>query len=229
MWYSALEPGHRWEALWYDYIICKCGGIRRVEGKCPVCAAALVNRSREFVRFEDGRELAFPADTYAGAEARYEDYLYLNMMEREWRRPTFDSQPMESAASGGVPSERSSIVVLYWSYFESRFERLLRAGMRELSPRLTEDLLARYGSIGARMDRLYGVLFETSFRADLASFGFDQIAQHIGQVQERRNSFAHGEPAAIDDALVTSVVENLQQEHEAWIAVFNRRTVRNGA
>ena len=38
-------------------------------------------------------------------------------------------------------------MVLYWSYFKTRFERLLRAGMRNLPPRVTEDLLGRYATI----------------------------------------------------------------------------------
>lgn len=33
----------------------------------------------------------------------------------------------------------------------------------------------------------------------------------------------HGNPKAIDDLFVREVVGNLQEEHEAWIAVFNRR------
>lgn len=229
MWYDALEPGQRWEGLWYGYIICECGGIRRIEGECPVCSAVLVNRSRELVRLEDSREVTLPADAYMGAEARYEDYVYLNMMEREWRRPTSESHQLQPAALDGGSSERSSIVVLYWSYFERRFERMLRAGMRRLPPRIAEDLLARHGSIGSRMNRLYHLVFETSFRGDLNAFGFGEIARHLRQVHESRNAFAHGKPGAIDDALVTSVVENLQQDHEAWIAIFNLRAIRNEA
>ncbi len=33
----------------------------------------------------------------------------------------------------------------------------------------------------------------------------------------------HGEPGAVDDQLVTAVVEMLKIEHEAWIAIFNLR------
>jgi hypothetical protein len=40
------------------------------------------------------------------------------------------------------------------------------------------------------------------------------------------NLFAHGQPQAIDDALVKTVVENIKVEHEAWIAVFNLRAAR---
>ena len=33
----------------------------------------------------------------------------------------------------------------------------------------------------------------------------------------------HGHPEAIDDALVEELVAGLKDEHEGWIAVFNRR------
>jgi hypothetical protein len=48
----------------------------------------------------------------------------------------------------------------------------------------------------------------------------------LAKVQEQRNQFAHGQPQAIDDNLVKSVVEKLKVEHEAWIAVFNKRATR---
>lgn len=98
--------------------------------------------------------------------------------------------------------------------------------MRNLPQRVTEDLLTRYTVIGARLDRLYRILFETSYRADLNMLGFEQVGQHLDRVQERRNDFAHGDPEAINDALVEAVVENLKREHEAWIAVYNRRVAR---
>jgi hypothetical protein len=36
----------------------------------------------------------------------------------------------------------------------------------------------------------------------------------------------HGNPVAIDDNLVTQVVLQLKDEHEAWIAIFNKRATR---
>lgn len=226
MWYNALPPNYSWSSLWYGYIICNCRAIRPVDGACPVCGAALVNRPLDVMRLEDGREITVNANTYMGAEGRIEDYMYLNMLEREWRRPLTEAGPDRAGSPVGT-SQRSAIVVLYWSYFETRFERLLRAGMQNLPPRVSEDLLGRYAAIGARMDRLYRVLFDTTYRADLAALGFERVGQHLDRVQDRRNAFAHGEPAAIDDALVAAVVENLKAEHEAWIAVFNHRMIRN--
>src|SRR5207237_1134026 len=121
----------------------------------------------------------------------------------------------------GQPSPRAAIVLLSWSYFETRIERLLRAGMVNIPPRLIEDALRRHLFIGARLDRFYRVLFENSYWEDLTELGYDDIRRHLLQVQERRNAFAHGNPQAIDDALVTAVVDNLKREHESWIAVYN--------
>lgn len=228
MWYDDLPPNYSWSSLWYGHIICSCGAIRPLSGACPVCASLLENRPPEVMRLEDSREITVNANTYMGAEGRIEDYMYLNMLEREWRRPLADAS-QDRIGSPGSASQRSAIVVLYWSYFETRFERLLRAGMRNLPLRVSDDLLGRYAAIGARMDRLYRVLFDTTFRADLAALGFEHVGQHLDRVQERRNAFAHGEPAAIDDALVAAVVKNVKAEHEAWIGVFNHRMVRNAA
>lgn len=33
----------------------------------------------------------------------------------------------------------------------------------------------------------------------------------------------HGNPEAIDDTLVRDVVTGLKDEHEGWIAVYNKR------
>jgi hypothetical protein len=166
------------------------------------------------------------APASCGAEGRYEDWVYLQMLEREWKRPVAESDRLSQSDPTRQPSARAAIVVLFWSYFETRIERLLRAGMRDVPPRLAEDTLQRYSSIGSRLDRLYRVLFETSYWADLIELGFDDISRHLIKVQERRNAFAHGDPRAIDDALVVAVVDNLKREHEAWIAAYNRRGAR---
>ncbi len=84
--------------------------------------------------------------------------------------------------------------------------------------RLADDTLQRYSSIGSRFRRLYRVLFETTYRADLTELGFDDVGRHLAGVQ-KRDPFAHSDPRAIDDALVAAVVDNLKREHEAWIAV----------
>jgi hypothetical protein len=180
----------------------------------------------EVVRVRENNRLITVAPASMGAEGRYEDWVYLRMLEREWRRPVTEADRISPSDPTCQPSSRAAIVVLFWSYFETRIERLLRAGMRDVPARLAEDTLQRSSSIGSRLDRLYRVLFETTYWADLTVLGFDDIGRHLIQVQERRNAFAHGNPGAIDDALVAAVVDNLKREHEAWIAAYNRRGTR---
>ena len=124
------------------------------------------------------------------------------------------------------PFTRASIVILFWSYFETRIERLLRAGLREIPGRILDDILRRYSAIGARLNDFYGVAFSSTYKKDLEEIGHGHIWPHLALIQERRNQFAHGQPQAIDDALVQKVVEKMKEEHEAWIAVFNKRATR---
>ncbi|NJO13623.1 MAG: hypothetical protein HC872_09350, partial [Gammaproteobacteria bacterium] len=58
---------------------------------------------------------------------------------------------------------------------------------------------------------------------DLKSVGAEEIGGHLARVQDARNRFMHGEPQALSDKLVTDVVHKLKDEHDAWIAVYNRR------
>jgi hypothetical protein len=116
------------------------------------------------------------------------------MLEREWKRPVTEDDHLAEPDPTRQPSSREAIVVLFWSYFETRIERLLRAGMRNVPPRLSGDTLQRYASIGSRMDRLYRVLFETTYWADLTDLGFDDIRRHLAQVQERRERFCPRRP-----------------------------------
>lgn len=180
----------------------------------------------DVLQLHEHLRLIAAAPAAMGAEGRYEDWLYLQMLEREWKRHVTEADLLSQPEAIRHASPRAAIVILFWSYFETRVERLLRAGMRDVPPRLADDTLRRYASIGSRLDRLYRILFEKTYWADLTELGFDDISRHLIQVQERRNGFAHGDPRAIDDALVAAVVDNLKQEHEAWIAAYNRRGTR---
>jgi hypothetical protein len=178
---------------------------------------------RDIVNLKEGLRFFTVAPAFPGAEGRYEDWVYLRLLEREWKRPLTDEDRLADPDPTGLPSPRASIVILFWTYFETRVERLLRANMRDVRPCLVEHTLERNSSIGSRLDRLYRVLFQTTYWADLTEMGFDDVRQLLLRVQDRRNAFAHGNPSAIDDSLVTSVVDNLKREHEAWIAAYNRR------
>lgn len=53
------------------------------------------------------------------------------------------------------------------------------------------------------------------YKWDLEEVGCPDVWAHLSLVQERRNRFAHGQPQAIDDALVRAVVEKLKLEHRS--------------
>ena len=217
MWIDDIPAGQGWTFLWSGRILCSCGGIRGVDSHCPACDAPPYHGSPQIIVLEDGSTLHIAA-TFMGAEGRYEDYIYLRMMEHEWTRATAPSHEM----LGGV-SEKASVVLLFWTYFETRIERLLRIGLRGVPTTLAEDTLERYSSIGARLDTLYRVLFGTTYEKDLKDSGCLALWSHLKDVQKRRNEFIHGNPKAIDDAFVREVVTRMQQEHEAWIELFNKR------
>ena len=91
MWCDELQPDQSWSSLWSGYIRCgECSGIRTLENPCPACGANLPENDEHVVVFEDGEEHTFPA-CYTGAETRYENYVYLQLMEREWKRTLRDT------------------------------------------------------------------------------------------------------------------------------------------
>lgn len=221
MWFESLENGRSWASLWSNYIRCACGGIRPIEGLCPACRKPMPSLEWTSVELPDGTEYKMPP-ALAGGEGRYEDWVYLQMLEREWLRPITDADRLPSISEGSRPSPRAIVVLLFWTYFETRIERLIRESTISLPKAVTEDLLRRYSSIGSRLDRLYNVLFSTTYWTDLEDLGYSHISQLLRRVQECRNRFTHGHPEAIDDSLVEDLVAGLQEEHESWIAVFNR-------
>ena len=151
-----------------------------------------------------------------GAEGRYEDWLYLRMLEREWLGPQtvlYDVLPEDRR-----PSARAIMVLMFWSYFETRIERLFRETAKAVPDKVMDHLLERHASVGARMDKLYKVVFSTTYPADLNSLGYGQVAALLQTVQKCRNRFAHGHPEAIDDALVEELVAGLKDEHDGWVA-----------
>jgi hypothetical protein len=222
MWFDTLAPERSWASLWHGYIRCgHCSGIRTVDA-CPACQAPAYSTERYPIKMPNGTEhMMSPA--FMGGEGRYEDWVYLQMLETEWKRPLSEGDRFLGIVESKRPSPRSVIAVVFWSYFETRLERLLREAMWNIPEAVADDLLRRYASIGARIDRLYRILFSTTYWADLDALGFQRVAVLLQQVQQRRNEFAHGQPQAIDDKLIDDLVAGLKDEHESWIAVFNRR------
>ncbi|WP_426825287.1 hypothetical protein [Ralstonia pseudosolanacearum] len=220
MWYGALEEGRDWTSLISDFIACECGGIRTISANCPACGSGPYDLTPTVFKDSSGTEHRVPV-VFAGAEGRREDYQLLALMEREWRRPRIESEQQSWLTSG--MSERASVVLLFWTYFESRMNRLVKLGLRPLPDSVQKDLLSRYDSVTSHMKQLYQILFGVKYLDDLIAVGAENVSGHLARVQDARNRFVHGDPEALSDALVEDVVSNLKAEHDAWIAVFNRR------
>lgn len=218
MWFDGIPPNKGWSTLWHHLTLCSCGAIKTNE-TCSVCRVRPVYQPIEYVD-EAGQKLHIPR-AEMGAEGRCEDWLYLDIIQREWLRPA--GANTEGMLKHNQISERAPVVLLFWTYFESRIERLVRLGMKQLREPLREDILTRYSSVGARMDRLYKLVFGTTYFEDLRAVNAEPIVTLLAEIQKRRNEFAHGHPAAISDELAEQVVSNLRDEHFAWISVFNRR------
>ena len=200
---------------------CTCGGIRLVDGLCPVCGEDPPDLDWVVVRDADGTELRVPP-VFQGAEGRFEDWVYLRMLEREWLRPV-EADLYASIPTDHRPSARAIVVLVFWTYFETRIERLFRETARGVPTQVMAYLLGRYSGVGARMGRLYKVVYSTTYLADLNDLGYGKVAALLKRVQECRNSFTHGQPESVDDSVVESLVASLKDEHEAWVAVFNLR------
>ena len=227
MWFENLPPDTSWTSLWSGYIRCgQCSGIRTLNDPCPACGASLPKDVEQTIKLDDGREYAVRS-AYAGAETRYEDYVYLQLLEREWKRMMRDSASMNRMPFAEHVSTGASLVLLFWTYFETRIEHLLRDGLQDIPSRFLEDALKRYSSIGTRLNEFYKIAFNATYHSDLVCLGHSDISDHLAEVQKRRNAFVHGSPQSIDDSFATSVVEMLKQEHEAWIAVYNHRVSKS--
>lgn len=229
MWFDDLPKESSWASLWSGCILCgTCCGIRRVDETCPNCGADVTSDLPLDLEFEPGRRVSVQR-VFAGAEGRYEDHVYLQMLQREWERPAPAFERFEFFAEDERPSARAALVLLFFSYFETRLERLLRGGMHSLPESVSEDLLDRYSAVGARLYRLYRIAFGCTYFEDLSALGYDRIATLLIDLHKRRNEFVHGRPQAIDDSSVSALVEALKDEHESWIAAFNLRATRKRA
>ncbi len=223
MWCDELQSRDTWASLWDGYVLCgvACRGIRRIEHSCPACGAGPMDLSPT-THVIDGQNVTCTA-TFMGAEGRYEDYIYLQMLQREWQRPIAEFEGFSHFPNSERPSSRAAFVLLFWGYFETRIERLLRTAMLALPERVLEDSLRRYSGIGSRVYDLYKIFFDTNYFDDLQARGYPTIGKLLKDIHTRRNEFAHGRPQAINDEIVATLAENLKLEHEAWIAVYNNR------
>ena len=222
MWLDDLSPDATWSSLWHGYIRCDCSGIRTFTDPCPACGTSLGDVVEQTMVLDDGREIT-TSQMFAGAEERYEDYVYLQLMKREWERVERDSELQHGVPHTENVSAGASLVLLFWTYFETRIERLLRDGLRSIPPRFLKDALKRHSSISARLKDFYKIAFDSTYHDDLIKLEYADVSHHLKEVHRRRNAFVHGDPHSIDDSLATAVVAMLKQDHEAWIAVYNLR------
>lgn len=102
----------------------------------------LQNASYQSIKLKDkyGQEFEIPMNTMMGAEGRYEDYVYLNMLEQEWRRPVSKYDAMPFMSQDKKPAAKAIIVLVFWTYFETRIERLLASAMRNLPDSIRQNL-----------------------------------------------------------------------------------------
>jgi hypothetical protein len=120
-------------------------------------------------------------------------------------------------------SPKLVLVILFWTLFEHLMDRFFNAAVSRLPSAVGRDLMDRYGSIGARIFRLYPLLFEVSLEEDLTALGFATVYTHLRNVQEKRNEFVHGNANAITEALVRAMVERLHEVQQGIVALYNRR------
>src|ERR1035437_7305915 len=102
MWCDEL-PGKLWASLWSGYVVCggDCPGIRKIDASCPACGADPFDTSPKIMTINGEEMVIHP--TFAGAEGRYEDYIYLQMLQREWERPTAEFERFSHFADSERP------------------------------------------------------------------------------------------------------------------------------
>lgn len=191
-----------------------CNALFDLPAPCPVCGHVYNLRPQTI---SDGDRSFEVPPAFAGA-LHWSAHVLLRQIQLEVERPLSAT----SQFTGG-PSQRLVVVILFWSLFESLMDRFYQVALADLPGSLTEELLGRFNSIGSRLDRLHRARWGASFWQDLTEVGFGEVARHLRRVQEKRNAFIHGDPTAIDDALVDETVANLLAVQLGWIAVFNRR------
>jgi hypothetical protein len=222
-WFEDLKDATKWSGLWRGWIRCGCGGLRRGSELCAACERELPEPEYFEYRDADGNVHRVPPANM-GAEGRYQDYLLLDMLANEWLRPLGPHESFENVPPSVRPAAKAVVVLLFWTYFETKIERLLRDPSRNIVPDSVLDyVLRRDTTIASRLSSTYKALYATTYWEDLRQLGYSQIEQLLKELHEARNKFVHGHPEAITKELVERLVASLKDEHESWIAVFNAR------
>jgi hypothetical protein len=196
MW--ADEENANWLRVWSGLTHCgACRTLMDSAGSCPRCGFAFEPHEYSYT---DAAGVTHTRRTLTTQGAfSYTTASLLRLMQREWERPVVER---EGQAFVEEVSAKLVLVILFWTLFEHLMDRFFNAAVSRLPPAVGRDLMDRYGFIGARMYRLYPLLFEVSLEEDLTAVGFASVYTHLCNVQERRNDFVHGNAAALSDALV---------------------------
>lgn len=219
MWLDEINNGESWLGVWKGKIHCpNCWAI--FDGsKCPVCNCELSFEEEIYVD-DNGKEYRGISSCNPGA-IDWTVYVILNLMQQEWERPLLPEEQFK-IFDRKIP-QRLIVVILFWSLFENLMDKLFRDGLKHLPPEILDDLLKRYSSIGSRLGKLYKIAFSSSFKEDLNKIGYGHIYEHLRHVQEKRNSFIHGNPEGIDHDLILDTLTYLQDTQQAWILLYNMR------
>ena len=90
-----------------------------------------------------------------------DDHALLKLMQREWERFAAVEEGWWSGPPEKQPAPKMIIVILFGTLFEHVMDRFFAVAVHTLPPGVGKDLLRRYQGIGARMDRLYRMLFRS--------------------------------------------------------------------
>jgi hypothetical protein len=224
MWADDPEKNGSWLGPWFGLVHCDQCHTLMAGVACPKCGRDFRTDAELVPRMIDGKEVQVAQLTLQGALS-WTTHSLLALMKREWERPLLEIN--EGLAVGKRPSQRMLNVVLFWTLFEHHMDRLFDAALAALPAAIRADLLRRYATIGNRMDRLYKLVFDSTFEHDLGQLGHKNVYDHLSKVQERRNAFVHGDSEAIDDNLVDEVVERLPAVQAAWLALYNHLCTGN--
>jgi hypothetical protein len=218
MW--ADEKNANWLGVWSHLSHCPaCHTLMNSSQACPRCGYGFEPHEHTWTD-KTGVERKVLRSITPGAFSVTTASL-LSLMQREWERPVTPPEGRKAFVDGTSP--KLVLVILFWTLFEHLMDRFFHTAVSRLPTGVGADLLARYASIGSRMNRLYKMLFETSMEADMASLGRGSAYAHLTKVQDKRNDFVHGNATAIDDALVHETVARLHEVQEAVVALFNLR------
>jgi hypothetical protein len=218
MWLENLEPGESWMGVWKALFRCdQCNGLIS-DHVCPLCGYGHKTREVEF-KNADGAIVKIPQLTVKGA-LEWSTYSFITLIQREWERPIIEEEA--AVIYKNVP-QKLMIVVLFWTLFENLMERFFTDALKSTPKNIAADLLRRYSGIGARLDRLYKIVFNVTFREDLELIGYEHLYKHLKILQDKRNDFMHGNHEAINESLINETVKHFQDVQYVWIQLYNKR------